>query len=579
MLGKKILIDGLYKEDTTVVLYEAGKIEEVRHQKQYSIKGNIYLAKVEKIAPELQAAFVKYSSGKLGFLEIGEIHPRFYETKVNNTDKDSKEASKVIESDNPQAIKALHKELVGWQPKVPIQHLLKENQTILVQIEKDERGTKGASLTTYLSLSGRFCVVLFNSGKANIVSKLVEDEAERQRLKEIAKELCLVKPDLSIILKPNAAYKTKAEIARDFGYLLRLWEKIEKHAEAEEAPLFIHEEGDVVKQSIRDLYNAEVEEIIVSGESTFANAKAFMQLLMPRYLTKLKKYTGNKPLLQEYGLIDQIYNLYQDSVSLPSGGYLVINQTEALTSIDVNSGRAKGHDSLEQTASKTNLEAAREAVNQIKLRNLSGLIVVDFIDMASAENKAEVEVIVREGLTNQATKSLVSKMSDFALLEISRQRLGNSLYESVFHRCKECNGKGRVRSFDLTSLAILRAIEDEIEKIDLKDREDYVIEVGARKDVILHMINDRKKELYTLEEEVKINLRLDESATLDTFFLEKKGGRRARQQVAALSSIDHTHYQTTNHHHKAPAKIKVEVPLEEKKYNFLQKFLVKIFKL
>jgi ribonuclease E len=575
MLGKKILIDGLYKEDTTVLLYEAGKIEEVRHQKQNCIKGNIYLARVEKIAPELQAAFVRYSTGKLGFLEIGELHPRYYEERNNNLEKKPKEV-KLEEDDNPQAIKALHKELVGGQPRVPIQNLLRENQTILVQIEKDERGTKGASLTTYLSLSGRYCVVLFNSGKANIVSKLVEEEAERQRLKDIAKELCLVKSDISIILKPNAAYKTKSEIARDFGYLLRLWEKIEKHAEGDTVPLFIHEEGDIVKQSIRDLYNGEVEEIVVSGDETYDSAYSFMKLLMPRYLTKLKKYSGVKPLFLEYGVMEQIHNLYQDSVSLPSGGYLVINQTEALTSIDVNSGRAKGHDSLEQTASKTNLEAAREAVNQIKLRNLSGLIVVDFIDMASAENKIEVELIVRDGLTNHSTKSLVSKMSDFALLEISRQRLGNSLTESVFHRCKECSGKGKVRSFDLTALAILRALWDEIEKIDPRNREDYSIEVGAKKEVIIQMINDRKRELYELEEKVKINLRIDESAGLDTFYLEKKGGRRARQPVAALSTIDQTHYQTKI---TVPAKIKVDSPTKTKKYNFLQKLLIKIFKL
>ncbi len=549
MSGKKIIIDGLYKDDTTVVLYKDGQIEELRHQNatQNFIKGNIYLAKIEKIEPALQAAFVNYGQGKSGFLQFSEIHPKYFgsskfESSSKSTDVKEIKIDQTIEDEN-QVIKQIHKQLVSVPTTKPVQSFIKVDQTILVQIEKDERGTKGASLTTYLSLSGRYCVLLLNSTKANIVSKFVEDEDERQRLKDIASELCMLHGDISIMLKPNAAYKTKIEITRDFGYLMRLWNNIQKHIEKGEAPLFIHEEGDVIKKSIRDLYDGEVSEIVVSGEEAYQNALSFMKLLMPKYISKVKYHEGPNPIFIEYDIHHQVKELYGETVSLISGGYLVINQTEALTSIDVNSGRAKSEDSVEDTAVKINLEAAHEVVKQIKLRNISGLIVVDFIDMLSQESRETIEKIVRDGLANQTTKSIVTKMSEFALLEISRQRLGNSLNECVFHRCKECNGKGRVRAFELTSVAILKAICEEVFMMSEKDLEDdIVIEVGARREVIMEIINNRKKELFQIEDnyDVKVKLKIDESATLDTFFIERK--KLKRMNKVALSTIDKTHY-------------------------------------
>lgn len=569
MIDKKIIIDGLYKDDITVVLSKNGVIEEFRHENstQNFIQGNIYLGKIEKIEPALQAAFVNYGNGRSGFIRLADIHPKYYDpARVekylgNQEQKEEKiESQELDESD----LSNVNKQLINHNPSkyVPIHNLVKVDQTLLVQIEKDERGSKGASLTTFLSLSGRYCVLLLNSNKSNIVSKTVEDEDERKRLRGIADELSMMQENTSVMLKPSAAYKTKMEIATDFGYLMRLWENIERCVEGAQAPLFIHEEGDIIKKSIRELYDGEVSEIIVSGKESYENAHAFMKLLMPKYISKVKHYTGTTPIFIEHNLHDQIKSLYTETVSLPSGGYLVINQTEALTSIDVNSGRANSNYSIEETAKLNNMEAAREAVKQIKLRNISGLIVIDFIDMYSQDAKDAIEKVVKEGIASQNTRALVSKMGDFCLMEISRQRIGNSLSECVFHKCRECNGRGRVRSFELTGVAILKAIREEISLMSNRDGE-MVVEVGSRKEIIIDLMNDRKRELAAIEElfRIKINLKIDETASLDTFYIERKKNR-SKNSSLAMSTIDKTYYfsDETKGNKKQKLKKQNEVP-------------------
>lgn len=548
MKGKKIIIDGSYGDDTTVVLCKNGVIEELRHQNatQNFIQGNIYLAKIDKIEPALQAAFVNYGNGKSGFLKFSEIHPKYYDPGrfEEQTSADATKVEQAIDEDN-QSIRQIHKQLVTPNQRyMPIHNLIKVDQTVLVQIEKDERGTKGASLTTFLSLSGRYCVLLLNSTKANMVSKMVDDENERQRLKQIAAELCMLQTNTSVMLKASAAYKTKIEIARDFGYLMRLWENIQRSIVGADAPLFVHEEGDIIKKSIRDMYDGTIDEIIVSGDEAYHNAREFMKLLLPKYLNRVKHYQKPNPIFIEHGLHEQIQSLYSETVSLASGGYLVITQSEALTSIDVNSGRSKSDHSVEETASRINVEAAHEIVKQIKLRNLSGLIVIDFIDMYSQETRDIVEKIVKDGLASQTTKALVSKISDFGLLEISRQRLGNSLYECVFHRCKECSGRGKVRSYELTAVAILKAVCEEIALAGDDEKNNIMIEIGARREVVMEIINERKKELSEIEKlhNVKIVLKIDDLATLDTFFVERKKNRNNPIASNALSTIDRTYY-------------------------------------
>ncbi len=551
MMNKKIIIDGLYKDDITVVLSKNGVVDDFRHQNstQNFIQGNLYLGKIEKIEPALQAAFINYGGGRSGFMKLSDIHPKYYNLarveKYMGTEEHKEEKISIKPEDLDESdLSAMNKQLINHNPSkyVPIHNLVKVDQTLLVQIEKDERGSKGASLTTFLSLSGRYCVLLLDSNKSNIISKTVEDDGERKRLRNIADELSIMQDNASIMIKPSAAYKTKLEIARDFGYLMRLWANIERCVDKAEAPLFIHEEGDIIKKSIRDLYDGEVSEIIVSGKESYDNAHAFMKLLMPKYLGKVKHYTGATPVFIEHNLHEQIKSLYTDTVSLPSGGYIVINQTEALTSIDVNSGRSTGNSSIEETAKLNNLEAARESVKQIKLRNISGLIIIDFIDMYSPEAKEFIEKVVKEGIASQNTRALVSKMGEFCLMEISRQRLGNSLAECVFQRCRECSGRGRVRSFDLTAVAVLKAIREEISFI--IDREiDMIVDVGTRKEIIMDLMNNRKKELAEIEElfGIKINLRIDESASLDTFYIERKRNK-AKRHTSALSSIDRTYY-------------------------------------
>lgn len=588
MIGKKIIIDGLYQDDTTVVLCKNGVIEELRHQNatQNFIQGNIYLARIEKIEPALQAAFVNYGHGKSGFLKFSDIHPKYYDANANYiAQKDNKNID-TIETENEASVKQIHKELVNqsFQRPMSIHNLIKVDQKILVQIEKDERGSKGASLTTFLSLSGRYCVLLLNSTKANIISKTVEDEEERQRLKNIASDLCMMQDNISVMLKPSAAYKTKVEITRDFGYLLRLWNNIQKYTDSAEAPLFIHEEGDIIKKSIRDLYAPEVDEIIVAGKDAYENAYSFMKLLMPKYLNKIKYYKKPQPIFIEYNIHEQIKSLYSDNVSLPSGGYLVINQTEALTSIDVNSGRSKGDSSIDETANRINLEAAHHIIQQIKLRNISGLIVIDFIDMLSQDSRDTIENIIKEGLASQSTRALVSKISEFGLLQISRQRLGNSLNECVFHRCRECNGKGRVRSFELTAIAILKAISEEIA---ISNETDASIEIGARKEIVTELINERKKELFDIEKMygVKINLKIDELATLDTFFIERRRSR-AKFYSSALSSIDKTYYfsdenankKVQHKTHNSIEKKAIPILQSEMQKSFIRKFFERIFR-
>ena len=550
MISKKIIIDGLYKDDISVVLVKNGVIEEFRHENstQNFIQGNIYLGKIEKIEPALQAAFVNYGHGRSGFIKLSDIHPKYYDqAKVAKyiSSQEEKNIAASITNNNiidENDLSGINKKLINHNPSkyLPIHNLVKVDQTLLVQIEKDERGSKGASLTTFLSLSGRYCVLILNSNKSNIISKTVEDENERKRLRDIANELSMIHDNTSIMIKPNAAYKTKLEIATDFGYLMRLWKNIEKCVDGAEAPLFIHEEGDVIKKSIRDLYDPEVSEIIVSGRSAYENAHGFMKLLMPKYVNKVKHYSGTNPVFIEYNIHEQIKSLYTDTVSLPSGGYIVINQTEALTSIDVNSGRSTSNCSIEETAKLNNLEAAKEVVKQIKLRNISGLIIIDFIDMHSQEAKDGIEKLVKDGLASQTARALVSKMGDFCLMEISRQRLGNSLSECVFHKCKECSGRGRIRSFELTAIAVLKAIREEVS---LKEKDEVIIDIGSRKEIVMELTNNNKKELADIENDfkIKINLRIDDTASLDTFYIERRK-YKSKDSPSALSTIDRTYY-------------------------------------
>ena len=340
-----------------------------------------------------------------------------------------------------------------------IQDVIKEGQILLIQVVKEERGNKGAALTTYLSLAGRYCVLMPNRIKSGGVSRKITNASDRKRLKAIVKELPLTS-DMSMIVRTAGEEKTKADIVRDYNYLMRSWNQIRLSSLKAQAPALIHEEGNLIKRALRDMYTKDISEIIVDGEEAYKTARDFVKILSPHSLKKIKSSKkGDMPLFQRFQVEGQLDKLHDTNVQLESGGYLVINPTEALVSIDVNSGRATKEKDLEETALKTNLEAADEIARQLRMRNLAGLVVVDFIDMDEQKNNLAVEKRMKEAMKKDRARIQIAKMSIFGLLEISRQRMHSSFMESNYQVCPHCQGKGMVRTIESGAVLVLRSIE------------------------------------------------------------------------------------------------------------------------
>lgn len=375
-----------------------------------------------------------------------------------------------------------------------IQEVIKEGQILMVQIVKEERGNKGAALTTYLSLAGRYCVLMPNRIKSGGVSRKITNVADRKRLKNIVKELPLTS-DMSIIVRTAGEEKTKADIVRDYNYLIRSWNQIRIASLSSKAPAMIHEEGNLIKRALRDIYTKEVSEILVSGENAYKMAKDFFRILSPHSLKKIKNYRNNEmPLFQRFQVETQLDKLHDANAQLESGGYLVINPTEALVSIDVNSGRATKEKDLEETALKTNLEACDEIARQLRMRNLAGLVVIDFIDMDEPANNHAVERRMKEALKKDRSRVQVGKMSCFGLLELSRQRMHSSFFESNYTTCPYCGGKGLVRTTDSAAVLILRGIEEE----GIRNRSASV-NVFVPGDIAVYLLNHKREKLIDLE--------------------------------------------------------------------------------
>ncbi|RZI47275.1 Rne/Rng family ribonuclease [Rickettsiales endosymbiont of Peranema trichophorum] len=575
-MSKLMLIDAAHAEETRVVVLNNKVIEEFEYQNTYkkSIKGNIYLAKVMRVEPALQAAFVDYGGDKLGFLPFSEIEPSYYH--IPTADKEvllrsliSSEQSKDIvlssdqkmeefeidedEKDNEEIVvpndmastasegedglegplfekspgddtmsEKIQDEVLYSKPdfykNYKIQEVIKKDQIMLVQVTKEERGNKGASVTTYIGLAGRYCVLMPNSFGASGVSRKLLDAGERQRLKLIAEELSNKAGKVaSIIIRTAGSYKTRAEIKRDFNYLTRLWNNIREHTLASSAPTFIHEEGDVVKKSIRDIYSSDIEQILVSGEEAYKSVKQFMESLLPTHVSKIKPYKGRPPLFVKYEVEKQLSALYDNVVTLKSGGYLVINHTEALVAIDVNSGRAVTERDIEGTALKTNLEAVSEIARQLKLRDLSGLIVIDFIDMDGLKNKKTVERAFMKAVSDDRAKVQIGRIGMFGLMEMTRQRLRTSFMESNTQICTSCNGRGRIRPVEATAVAVFRALDAEVSAESSKE-----VKVSGSSKLILYILNNKRNEIIRLEKasKSKITFYIDEEAGEDGFFLE-----------------------------------------------------------
>lgn len=693
-MTKRMLIDASHAEEVRVAVVGDGRLEdfdfETATKKQ--IKGNIYLAKVTRVEPSLQAAFVEYGGNKQGFLPFSEIHFDYYQIPVADKEaliasmeqealeaeedqaprdgeesgsqeggerhhgggrrrrrrhrgersapfaaatdehvarEDSPEDSALAETtpdeapatpsepapaaeeivaeskpkgrgrgrrgkaavaeETPPAVEEVPSqngsqtvtdgvpaeesgpevrqpeerghgsetqekeegvETVGNETmddipvrrsnayrRYKIQEVIKRGQILLVQVIKEERGNKGASLTTYISLAGRYCVFMPNTSRQGGVSRRIASSDDRRRLKSLIEEL-EIKKGSSVIIRTAGLDRKKPEIARDYEYLTQTWDEIRELTVSSSAPALVYEEGDLIKRSLRDLYDSHIDEVLVEGEEAFKAAKKFMKMMMPSHVKNIIEYKENTPILHRYQIEGQLAELYSNSASLPSGGSIVINPTEALVSIDVNSGRATRERNIEETALKTNMEAAKEIARQLRLRDLAGLIVIDFIDMMELRNRRNVERALRDALASDRARIQVGRISTFGLLEMSRQRLRSSLVEASTVACPHCGGVGYVRSSESTAVMLLRALESEANRT---DRDELCL--VASNEMAFYMLNHKRDDLRAIEEEsdIKIIIRGDGSIAGSDFRFDfsrpqqgrgqnERGGRRNRRR-------------------------------------------------
>ena len=483
-MTKRMLIDAAHPEETRVVVINNGQLEEFEFESstKKQLKGNIYLAKVTRVEPSLQAAFVDYGGQRHGFLAFSEIHPDYYQIPQADrrvldeaerqfaeaadgngaADEADDGASEAVATDPEEEAAEVFDEQARRRSRLlrgyKIQEVIKRRQILLVQVVKEERGTKGAALTTYLSLAGRYSVLMPNTARGGGISRKIANPADRSRLKAIAREL-EVPEGMGLIIRTAGQERNKLEIRRDYEYSLRLWNDIRERTLQSIAPCTIHEEGALVKRAIRDLYSRDVDEVWIEGEEGYRAARKIMGMLTPSHSRRVKQYREDVPLFHRYGVEERLDALHNPVINLPSGGSVVIHVTEALTAIDVNSGRSTRERNIEETALKTNLEAADEISRQLRLRDIAGLVVIDFIDMADTRNQRIVERKLREQLKVDRARVQLGRISAFGLLELSRQRLRPSFQELSAQPCPTCHGSGAVRSVELAALQLLRAIE------------------------------------------------------------------------------------------------------------------------
>jgi ribonuclease E len=687
----KMLIDAAHPEETRVVVLRGNRVEEFDFEsaQRRQLRGNIYLAKVTRVEPSLQAAFVDYGGNRHGFLAFSEIHPDYYQIPVADRQaliEEEERAHRAAEAEaerraergrsrsrpaqrpteriqavaeesesdtdealllDAQADEAAAEEIAfaaeaaeeaaqfeptgeqphadipvpvdPWEsepteagvssgisaapeqialdagsadhdeelpfdlPSVPaedihaaaadaeghdehvqvteedevvesvggadaleevadrmprarrqykIQEVIKRRQVLLVQVVKEERGTKGAALTTYLSLAGRYCVLMPNTARGGGISRKITDARDRMRLKEVAQDL-EVPEGMGVILRTAGASRTKLEIKRDFEYLLRVWETVRDLTLRSTAPTLVYEEGSLVKRALRDLYTKDIDEIAVSGGQAYTEAREFMRMLMPSHVRNVRFYRDNQPLFSRYGIESQLDAMFSPVVQLRSGGYIVLNQTEALVSIDVNSGRATREHHIEDTALKTNLEAADEIARQLRLRDLAGLIVIDFIDMDEKRNNRAVERRLKDALKNDRARIQVGRISHFGLMEMSRQRIRASVLESSTDKCALCGGTGHVRSVASVALQLLRVIEETL----LRGATHNQV-VRTRSDIALYLLNHKRAHLRDLEQRFQITITVNADAGMagqQPFLIERGEQVHTVEQARAIA--------------------------------------------
>lgn len=518
-MSKKILIDAAQPQEIRVaVVDEKNHIADLDFEQLNgfkTLKGNIYLAKVLRVEQSLQAVFVDYGNERQGFLSFNEIHQDYFnipkeEKKqvievISDTAVDFGPLNNKSESENSQHIN-LHK-------KYSVQQVIKQKQTLLVQVVKEERGNKCAALTTYISLAGRYCVLMPNTPGKLGVSRNINGSENRQSLKNIMAELD-VDPDMSLVVRTAGDGKSKKDIERDYKYLLNEWNKISSDAKKLSAPVLIYEESGLIKRTLRDTYDGDGE-VIIDGEEAYKIAKNFVKLLMPSQTKHIKLFhRKNVGLFQFYNLEEQINNVYSPRIDLPSGGYIVINHTEALIAIDINSGKSTKERNVEETALKTNLEAAEEISRQMIIRNLSGIVVVDFIDMENPKNNIKIEQAMQLLLKKDKARTQCSKLSALGLMEISRQMLKPSIIQSKSKLCPHCAGLGYIQTSETVGIRLIRSLQFESVNNEL-----LTIEVKTTPSVAMNVLNNYRHELTKIENDnnVKILISIDYLMTDCTF--------------------------------------------------------------
>jgi ribonuclease E len=566
----RMLIDARHQEETRVAVVKGSRIEEFDFEsaEHKQLKGNIYLAKVTRVEPSLQAAFVDYGGNRHGFLAFSEIHPDYYQIpkedreallreeaehaaeeerlraaedhRYEDEDEDEQRREADYGSDRaddgsdeggdqdtgeghddsappqPEAAESapeenaadeLRRKRQNLRRRYKIQDVIRRRQVLLVQVVKEERGNKGAALTTYLSLAGRYCVLMPNTSHGGGISRKISNGADRKRLKQIMADLALP-PSMGCIVRTAGLSRTKTEIKRDFDYLARLWDEIREKTLKSAAPALIYQDSDLIKRAIRDIYNRDIEEVIVEGEEGYRHARAFMKLLMPSHVRRVKAYADTVPLFQRGGVEDQLSAMYQPLVQLKSGGYLVINPTEALVSIDINSGRSTREHNIEQTAYATNIEAAHEIARQLRLRDMAGLVVIDFIDMESNGHIRKVEKAMKEALKNDRARIQVGRISSFGLMEMSRQRLRTGVLEASTKPCPHCEGSGLMRTAASAGLSALRMLEDEA----ARGRGSRIV-LRAGREAAVYVLNKKRHQIGEVEERygVIVEVLIDEA--------------------------------------------------------------------
>ncbi len=557
-MSKRMLIDATHAEETRVVVVDGSRVEDFdfESQSRKQLRGNIYLAKVTRVEPSLQAAFIEYGGNRHGFLAFNEIHPDYYQIPLADREallrEEAEEADEhpvrarassgngddedgEVEDDDDDVMgEEVARRTRRLMRRYKIQEVIRRRQIMLVQVVKEERGNKGAALTTYLSLAGRYGVLMPNTPRGGGISRKITTATDRKRLKSVVQSL-EVPQGMGLIVRTAGAKRTKAELKRDYEYLMRLWEDIREKTLHSIAPALIYEEEDLVKRAIRDMYDKDLDGIWVEGDAGFREARDFMRMLMPSQAKKVTHYRDPTPLFVASKVEDHLAQIYTPVVPLRSGGYLVINQTEALVAIDVNSGRSTRERNIEATALKTNLEAAEESARQLRLRDLAGLIVIDFIDMDEAKNNRAVEKKLKDALKDDRARVQMGRISGFGLMEISRQRRRTGILEGTTHVCEHCQGTGRVRSIESSALAALRAIEMEAVR-----GGGGVVTLRLPRAIALYILNEKRAHLALVQQKhgLFVAVVIDDALAHADHLIERTEslGPEAVQAAAALAS-------------------------------------------